>query len=137
MPSSNPTAVSALLADRSGWRPAVNAAARPPQRRSGARTHDALPLALDLPCGGCCNGQNEGKEALMRVAKTIAAWSVASGLIFVLVPSDSPIAVVGPADAQEARAAPPQLSFKLVENFLKLPPTIYMAEVVGVTLDSK
>jgi DNA-binding beta-propeller fold protein YncE len=73
----------------------------------------------------------------MRVAKTIAAWFVASGLTFVLVPSDSPIAVVGPAAAQEARAAPPQLSFKLVENFLKLPPNIYMAEVVGVTLDSK
>jgi sugar lactone lactonase YvrE len=73
----------------------------------------------------------------MRVAKTIAACFVASGLAFVPLPSDSPIAVVGPADAQEARAAPPQLSFKLVENFLKLPPNIYMAEVVGVALDSK
>lgn len=37
----------------------------------------------------------------MRVAKTIAAWFVASGLTFVLVRSDSPIAVVGPAAAQE------------------------------------
>src|SRR4051812_32944788 len=136
-PSSSPLAVSALLAVRSGWRPAVNAAAPPPKRMLGARAHDALPLALDLPCSGCCNGQNEGREEPMRVLKTIAAGFVASGLTLVPVPFDNPIAVVGPAAAQEARAAPSQLSFKLVENFLKLPPNIYMAEVVGVTLDSK
>src|SRR4051812_17701471 len=138
-PSSSPLAVSALLAVRSGWRPAVNAAAPPPKRMLGARAHDALPLALDLPCSGCCNGQNEneGREEPMRVLKTIAAGFVASGLTLVPVPFDNPIAVVSTAAAQEARAAPPQLSFKLVENFLKLPPNIYMAEVVGITLDSK
>jgi DNA-binding beta-propeller fold protein YncE len=45
-------------------------------------------------------------------------------------------AMTGVAAAQE-RAAPPQLSFKLTENFLKLPPNITMAEVVGVDVDSK
>src|SRR5215475_14143047 len=35
------------------------------------------------------------------------------------------------------RVTAPQISFKVVENFLKLPPTIYMAEVVGVDVDSK
>jgi DNA-binding beta-propeller fold protein YncE len=44
--------------------------------------------------------------------------------------------MAGIAAAQE-RAAPPQLSFKLTENFLKLPPNITMAEVVGVDVDSK
>jgi DNA-binding beta-propeller fold protein YncE len=38
--------------------------------------------------------------------------------------------------AQE-RPAPPQIPFRVVENFLKLPPTITMAEVVGVDVDSK
>jgi hypothetical protein len=38
--------------------------------------------------------------------------------------------------AQE-RAAPKPIPFKVVENFLKLPPNIYMAEVVGVDVDSK
>jgi sugar lactone lactonase YvrE len=41
-----------------------------------------------------------------------------------------------PAAAQQ-RAAPPQLSFKVIENFLKVPPNMTMAEVVGVDVDSK
>ena len=36
-----------------------------------------------------------------------------------------------------AQEALPQIPFKVVENFLKLPDNIYMAEVVGVTADSK
>src|SRR3954447_18172350 len=36
-----------------------------------------------------------------------------------------------------AQDAPPQIPFKVVENFLKLPDNIHMAEVVGVAVDSK
>ncbi|MEA2949317.1 MAG: hypothetical protein QOI40_4647, partial [Alphaproteobacteria bacterium] len=36
-----------------------------------------------------------------------------------------------------AQDAPPQIPFKVVENFLKLPDNVYMAEVVGVAVDSK
>ena len=42
----------------------------------------------------------------------------------------------GPADAQEPRQAPPQLSFHVVPNFLRLPSNITMAEVVGVAVSS-
>jgi len=45
--------------------------------------------------------------------------------------------VMGVTATAEERATPPQISFKVVENFLKLPPTITMAEVVGVDVDSK
>jgi streptogramin lyase len=41
------------------------------------------------------------------------------------------------ARAQDQRPAPPQLAFRVIENFLKLPDNLYMAEVVGVTTDSK
>jgi DNA-binding beta-propeller fold protein YncE len=41
------------------------------------------------------------------------------------------------AVAQEQRAAAPQIPFHLVDNFLKLPDNITMAEVVGVSVDSK
>ncbi len=41
-----------------------------------------------------------------------------------------------PLAAQEKDAAP-QLPFRVVENFLKLPDGVYMAEVVGVSVDSK
>ena len=43
----------------------------------------------------------------MRVAKTIAACFVASGLTFVLLPFGNPIAVVGVADAQEGESGTP------------------------------
>ena len=43
-------------------------------------------------------------------------------------------AVGGLAAAQDG---PPQIPFKVVENFLKLPDNITMAEVVGVAVDSK
>jgi DNA-binding beta-propeller fold protein YncE len=42
-----------------------------------------------------------------------------------------------PTVAQERGEGAPQIPFKVVDNFLKLPPTIYMAEVVGVATDSK
>jgi hypothetical protein len=41
-----------------------------------------------------------------------------------------------PLAAQEARE-PPQIPFRVAENFLKLPDGVYMAEVVGVSVDSK
>ncbi len=62
----------------------------------------------------------------MRSAKAIATAFIVSGLA----------SFMGTAGAQE-RAAPPQLSFHVVPNFLKLPPTITMAEVVGVAVGSK
>ena len=73
----------------------------------------------------------------MRIVKVIAACFVASGLTCALAPFNSLVSFIDAAAGQEARAAPPQLPFRLVENFLKLPPNIYMAEVVGVALDSK
>jgi streptogramin lyase len=42
-----------------------------------------------------------------------------------------------PAAAQEQHQAPPQLSFHVVPDFLKLPSNITMAEVVGVAVNSK
>ena len=42
-----------------------------------------------------------------------------------------------PALAQEGRQSAPALTFRVADNFLKLPPNIYMAEVVGTALDSK
>ena len=42
-----------------------------------------------------------------------------------------------PGLAQDAKAGPPQLSFHVAENFLKLPDNVYMAEVVGVALNSQ
>src|SRR5689334_18427068 len=65
------------------------------------------------------------REAAMRFRTTIAISLIASGL------------AVAPAAAQEQRPAPPQLSFHVVPNFLKLPANITMAEVVGVTVGSK
>ncbi len=41
-----------------------------------------------------------------------------------------------PLAAQEGKEAP-QIPFRVVENFLKLPEGVYMAEVVGVSVDSK
>lgn len=41
-----------------------------------------------------------------------------------------------PLAAQEPRDVP-QISFHVTENFLKLPDNLYMAEVVGVAVDSK
>ena len=46
-------------------------------------------------------------------------------------------ALVTGAAAQEPRAVAPPMTFHVVDNFLKLPENITMAEVVGVTLDSK
>lgn len=45
--------------------------------------------------------------------------------------------LVAPASAQDRPAGPPQLKFKVVENFLKFPENVYFAEVVGVALNSK
>jgi sugar lactone lactonase YvrE len=42
----------------------------------------------------------------------------------------------GLASAASAQSAPPQLTFHVAENFLKLPDNVYMAEVVGVALYS-
>ena len=42
-----------------------------------------------------------------------------------------------PAAAQDRPAGPPQLKFKVVENFLHFPDNVYFAEVVGVALNSK
>ena len=42
-----------------------------------------------------------------------------------------------PAAAQDGRQSAPALTFRVADNFLKLPPNIYMAEVVGTALDSK
>ena len=39
--------------------------------------------------------------------------------------------------AQNNRAAPPQLAFKVVDDFFQIPDTIWMAEAVGVALNSK
>ncbi len=61
----------------------------------------------------------------MRMTKMIAAAACALS------------ALTGSALAQGGAAQQPQLSFKVVENFLKLPDNLYMAEVVGVTTDSK
>lgn len=44
--------------------------------------------------------------------------------------------VATPLAAQE-RETTPEIPFQVVQNFLKLPPDIYMAEVVGVDVDSK
>jgi streptogramin lyase len=46
------------------------------------------------------------------------------------------VSAMGGAAAQE-RAGAPQLAFHVMDNFLKLPETINMAEVVGTALDSK
>jgi sugar lactone lactonase YvrE len=43
----------------------------------------------------------------------------------------------GVAAVAQDRPSAPSISFKVVENFLKLPPTYTMAEVVGVDVDSK
>ena len=61
----------------------------------------------------------------MRIAAAIAVaiWSIAG-----------PAAAQGPAP--ESRE-PPQIPFRVVENFIKLPDNVYMAEVVGVTTDSR
>jgi streptogramin lyase len=58
----------------------------------------------------------------MRIAAAITAaiWSIA-----------------GPAAAQGPAPEPPQIGFRVVENFIKLPDNVYMAEVVGVTTDSR
>lgn len=51
-----------------------------------------------------------------------------------------PLAVsvaASPAAAQQARQSAPPLTFRVAENFLKLPEHIYMAEVVGTAIDSK
>ena len=45
--------------------------------------------------------------------------------------------VAVPVAAQEARSTAPQIPFRVVENFLKLPADVRMAEVVGVAVDSK
>jgi DNA-binding beta-propeller fold protein YncE len=45
--------------------------------------------------------------------------------------------LTSPALAQDRPAGPPQLKFKVVENFLKFPENVYFAEVVGVALNSK
>src|SRR5215469_1479384 len=42
-----------------------------------------------------------------------------------------------PAPAQDKPAGPPQLKFKVVEDFLKFPDNVYFAEVVGVAINSK
>ena len=47
------------------------------------------------------------------------------------------IACSGVGGTAVAQDAPSQIPFKVVENFLKLPDNIYMAEVVGVAVDSK
>ena len=46
-------------------------------------------------------------------------------------------AIVHSAFAQGGAPQQPQLSFKVLPNFLKLPANLYMAEVVGVDTDSK
>ena len=61
----------------------------------------------------------------MRFTTAIVASFIVSGL------------VVTPAAAEEQRQAPPQLSFHVVPDFLKLPSTITMAEVVGVAVSTK
>lgn len=45
--------------------------------------------------------------------------------------------MTGSAWAEEGRAAPTQIPFSVVANFLKLPANITMAEVVGVAVGSK
>jgi DNA-binding beta-propeller fold protein YncE len=49
--------------------------------------------------------------------------------------------LAGAASAQDAKpdakSGPPQLTFHVTPNFLKLPDNFYMAEVVGVTLNSQ
>jgi hypothetical protein len=45
--------------------------------------------------------------------------------------------VAMPLAAQDAKDAGPPMPFRVVENFLKLPDGVYMAEVVGVSVDSK
>ena len=42
-----------------------------------------------------------------------------------------------PLLAQNNRAAAPQLPFKIVDDFFQIPDTIWMAEAVGVALNSK
>ncbi len=39
--------------------------------------------------------------------------------------------------AAQAQQAPPQLSHRLIENFLQIPDTIWLAEAVGVALNSE
>jgi len=60
-------------------------------------------------------------------------WAAAGLAVAILVPVLVPVLATTPAAAQ---AAPP-LTFHVVDNFLKLPEHINMAEVVGTALDSK
>ena len=45
--------------------------------------------------------------------------------------------VTAPLVAQESREMTPQLSFKVVEDFFKIPDNMLMAEATGVALNSK
>jgi DNA-binding beta-propeller fold protein YncE len=44
--------------------------------------------------------------------------------------------LIGSSAFAQERPQPPQINFKVVQNFLKLPPNLYMAEVVGIDVDS-
>jgi len=45
--------------------------------------------------------------------------------------------MTAPLGAQNNRAAPPQLSFRVIDDFFQIPDTIWMAEAVGVALNAK
>jgi sugar lactone lactonase YvrE len=68
---------------------------------------------------------NNPEEPMRNKQKLAAACLAATAL------------ALTPAAAQEQRAAAPALGFHVVDNFLKLPEHMNMAEVVGTALDSK
>jgi DNA-binding beta-propeller fold protein YncE len=67
------------------------------------------------------NPETQKEEDTMRLKTAVAASFILASLAL-------------PAPAQEG---PPQLTFQVTPDFLKLPANLYMSEVVGVDTDSK
>jgi DNA-binding beta-propeller fold protein YncE len=74
------------------------------------------------------------------MAFAVATLSLTSAAARAQTPSQPPNFIVdylvGQAREQERADGPPQLKFRVEENFLKLPDDLNMGEVVGVTLNS-